>query len=735
MASQRIFLILFLCISICQFVYATDEFTFYKRAFQCNPTPTILLDQNYNIVEVSDSYLKILKLTRAECLTLNAIDLIRERLLPEEADKMINALQASSIDIRESRAVEIRDRRGQHFWKCHTRPWPHPFSDNELNTVQKFREFLKGGGKGQQKEPDGRFFITLQVTDLTDLVSHNSRMHENAVAADIYHLIVSNIEDYAIFMLATDGKVQTWNKGAQRMMQYDEEEVIGNHFGMFFKTDDQLDGEPEKELEGALSGTQRHFDDWRVKKDGEIFLCSISIQPIFRDDGTHLGFVKVTRDLTNRKKAETAMLEAYEQAAHLKQDFIAVASHEIMSPLTGVLACIELLLLTNPTGDQKDLMDRMKGAGERLLQIVQDLLTYSKLDARAVSLSSSNIVIRDMLRHLVQQYRAKAAVPIYLRVSEDVPSVVVSDSSRLQQVISNLVDNAVKFTAEGSIEVSVHVRRRSSVTSSSDRSGCSLLVRIKDTGIGLTSEQIDRLFVPFSQADPTIARDYGGTGLGLSICKQCVELMKGRIWVESEKGKGSTFSFTMDLETGEKSPLEETPVVTEAVEEMIQSLPKKPVKIVVVDDNDSVRRIVVRLLYLAGLVTTDFTDGTYVVDYFRKLSDTTPYANDHIVLMDVEMPLMNGIDATRAIHNLPQMERVPIIGVTANALLSDQNECFEAGMTGFISKPFKREQLLSRIHEEQIRLAQLQAAIMLTHSSPSSHHRLSSTTSSSKRSN
>lgn len=734
MTSPRIFLTLLLCIFIRQLVCATDEFTFYKRAFQCNPTPTILLDQNYNIVEVSDSYLKILKLTRTECLTFNAIDLIRERLLPEEADKMINALQASSPKTRESRAVEIRDKRGQHFWKCHTRPWPHPSLDNESNTIQKFREFLKSGGKGQQKEPDSRFFITLQVTDLTDLVSHNSRMHENAVAADIYHLIVNNIEDYAIFMLGIDGKVQTWNKGAQRMMQYDEHEVIGNHFGMFFKTDDQLDGDPEKELEGALSGMHRRFDGWRVKKDGEIFLCSISIQPIFRDDGTHLGFVKVTRDLTNRKKAETAMLDAYEQAAHLKQDFIAVASHEIMSPLTGVLACIELLQLTNPTGDQRDLMDRMKGAGERLLQIVQDLLTYSKLDARAVSLSSSNIVIRDMLRHLIQQYRAKATVPIYLRVSEDVPSVVVSDSSRLQQVISNLVDNAVKFTAEGSIEVSVHVRRRSSVTSSSDRSGCSLLVRIKDTGIGLTSEQIDRLFVPFSQADPTISRDYGGTGLGLSICKQCVELMKGRIWVESEKGKGSTFSFTMDLDTGERLP-EETPVSTEAVEEMIESLPRKPVKIIVVDDNDSVRRIVVRLLYLAGLVTKDFTDGTYVVEYFKKLSETIPYANDHIVLMDVEMPLMNGIDATRAIHQLPQMERVPVIGVTANALLSDQNECFEAGMTGFISKPFKREQLLNRIHEEQVHLAQLQAAIMLTHSSPSSHHRLSSTTSSSARSN
>lgn len=734
MASPRIFLTLLLCIFICQLVCATDEFTFYKRAFQCNPTPTILLDQNYNIVEVSDSYLKILKLTRTECLTFNAIDLIRERLLPEEADKMINALQASSPNTRESRAVEIRDRRGQHFWRCHTRPWPHPSSDSESNTMKKVASFLRSGGKGQQKEPESRFFITLQVTDLTDLVSHNSRMHENAVAADIYHLIVSNIEDYAIFMLGIDGTVQTWNKGAQRMMQYDEEEVIGNHFGMFFKTDDQLDGEPEKELEGALSGMQRNLDGWRVRKDGETFLCSISIQPIFRDDGTHLGFVKVTRDLTNRKKAETAMLEAYEQAAHLKQDFIAVASHEIMSPLTGVLACIELLQLTNPTGDQKDLMDRMKGAGERLLQIVQDLLTYSKLDARAVSLSSSNIVIRDMLRHLIQQYRAKATVPIYLRISEDVPSVVVSDSSRLQQVISNLVDNAVKFTAEGSIEVSVHVRRRSSVTSSSDRSGCSLLVRIKDTGIGLTSEQIDRLFVPFSQADPTISRDYGGTGLGLSICKQCVELMKGRIWVESEKGKGSTFSFTMDLDTGERLP-EETPVSTEAVEEMIESLPRKPVKIIVVDDNDSVRRIVVRLLYLAGLVTKDFTDGTYVVEYFRKLSETIPYANDHIVLMDVEMPLMNGIDATRAIHQLPQMERVPVIGVTANALLSDQNECFEAGMTGFISKPFKREQLLNRIHEEQVHLAQLQAAIMLTHSSPSSHHRLSSTTSSSARSN
>ena len=598
---------------------------------------------------------------------------------------------------RQSRIVEVRDLNRQHFWNIHVSPWTsHPVTSQD-----KIRAFLKAKDRSKR-------YVTLQVTDLTQMVHTSSRMKSNAVSADIYHQIVKTISDYAIFMLDPQGYVLTWNIGAERLMLYTETEVKGLHFSIFFRPEDCLEGEPHDELTHALEGRGNQIQGWRVRKDGTLFLASISIQPIYSDDKRHIGFVKVTRDMTHHKKAELAIIDAHEQAADLKQNFLATASHELRSPLTSLLVALYYLYSTKLTEEQKDAIDSMRFAGETLSRIVDNLLDYSKLEARAVKLASSNIVIRDTLKALVKEYQKRSSVPIYLKVSPDVPAVVVADLARLQQVLSNLIDNAVKFTKKGHIKIVVHVRRKSSITDT-HTTRTSLLVRVEDTGIGLTSEQIDRLFIPFSQADDTISEEYGGTGLGLSICKQCIELMNGRIWVESKKGQGSTFIFTMDLVIGqsEKETLSASASHSSSLSEPAM-LPNVPIQIIVVDDNDIIRKMVGKLLGMRGFSPILFSDGLDVVAFFEELARQSSNSQKYMVLMDIEMPGLNGLDATKQIHALPKFANVPIIGVTANAMRGDRQICLDAGMVGYISKPFKVDQLLSRIDEISIQLAKQQ---------------------------
>ena len=433
---------------------------------------------------------------------------------------------------------------------------------------------------------------------------------------------------------------------------------------------------------------------------------------MYDEQQKHIGFVKVTRDMTHRKRAEAAMLAAYEHAAEMKHGFLAVASHELRSPLTVIITAIEHLLALHHGDEQKDIMMDIKRAGVHLKKMVDNLLNYNQMAANAYRLSLSEIDLRRVVKSLANEYEKRSEVPIHYHVSPDVPTVLVGDMSRLQQVMSNILSNAIKFTKQGWIKISVHLRRKSASTlteSSPTAPKVSLLVRIEDTGIGLSPEQMDRLFIPFSQADDTIAGLYGGTGLGLSICKQCVELMNGRIWVESEKGKGSAFIFTLDMEIGDGTKAAAKRHASSASKER-KILPVIPCKVVVVDDNEMIRRVMLRSLMTEGISPLSFTDGAEVVTYFEQVArqyeqDLVP-KDDYIILMDVEMPNLNGLDATRKLLSMsPIAEHIAVIGVTANAMHGDRYACGEAGMIGYLSKPFKADQLASQINAASRQLA------------------------------
>lgn len=689
------------------FTLATKQrdVVFYREAFNQIPTPTIILNDAFRIIDLTESYIQALRSTREECVGKDIIELIRERLNDQEAARMIASIRLAH-DKRTSQVVEIVDSTQQHYWNVHVRPWPQ-------EKPRRKRDLMRSLLHPTRKYTT--VMMTMQSTDLSTIEYHNARMTNNAVSADIYHLLVNSIEDFAIFMLDTDGYVKTWNKGAERLYQYTEEEVRGKHFTIFLKPDD--DG-AETELIDAVNDQRRHLEAWRVKKDGTFFWASISISPLYSANHVHIGFAKATQDLTSRLQSEQARIEAHEQAATLKTDFLSQAWHEFRSPLVGVKTGIELLAETNPTPEQTEIMSGILESGRVLTDLINNVLDYNKYRVGAAQLSTSNIMIRDVIENLAKNYRQRTNVPIHVRVGQNVPSVLLGDGTKLQQVLSNLIDNAVKYTPSGFISITCQVRTRScsqlpTLSEMPDTVVVPLLVTVKDTGMGLTEEEMLRLFKPFGQADATLFGTYGGTGLGLSICKECVQLMNGRIWVDSVRGKGSTFSFTMDLTIGRRPSLQApTKDVPEQVPEegTRTPLPSIPAKILVVDDNDINRRMIVQMLRMSGMNPIPLSDGLDVVAYFQNLISTHggAYQHDHIVTMDCQMPGMNGLDATRTIHAMPGLQDVPIIGLTANVFTADQESCRMAGMMGFISKPFKKQDLLQVIYEAAAILAGLQ---------------------------
>jgi PAS domain S-box-containing protein len=360
--------------------------------------------------------------------------------------------------------------------------------------------------------------------------------------------VVSSVKDYGIFLLDADGYILSWNAGAERIERYRDTEVIGKHFSMFYTDESKAQNHPQHELEIALKTGHYEEEGWRVRKNGEQFWAAVTITPVKDALGNPRGFIKVTRDLTERRRAELELQKARDmaiEANRLKSQFVANISHEVRTPLAGVIGMSEVLKFDpSLTEEQHEAAEHIFTSSQRLLTVLNDLLDFSKLEAGYIELDNVQFSPRSLasdVAKLVEAPARKKHVRIEMQIGEGVPTRVTGDEAKIRQTLLNLAHNAEKFTKEGSVTISINVERE-------DVDMTWLKFAVVDTGLGIIDEVQSKLFEPFVQADGSTRRRYGGTGLGLSIAKRFVELMGGTIGMQSDGATGSTFWFTIPLE-------------------------------------------------------------------------------------------------------------------------------------------------------------------------------------------
>ncbi|MDP3618296.1 MAG: response regulator, partial [Ramlibacter sp.] len=415
--------------------------------------------------------------------------------------------------------------------------------------------------------------------------------------------------------------------------------------------------------------------------------------PLRDAKGKLLGVVAIGRDVTARKTAQEEMRQARdlaEEATRMKTDFLANMSHEIRTPMNAVIGMSHLALKTELTPRQRDYITKVQSSGQHLLGIINDILDFSKVEAGKVGIERAVFRLDPLLSgvaDLIAEKISARGLALKFDVAADVPQGLVGDSLRVRQILINYANNAVKYTESGSVVIAVRVVER-------DADSVLLRLAVTDTGLGLSQKQQSRLFQSFQQADTSTTRKYGGTGLGLAISKKLANLMGGDVGVESEVGHGSTFWFTARL------GLDNTPVATtpQAVLTSAQPAPIKPdrmaavrgARVLVVEDNEINQQVAREVLQDAGLVVDVAANGLIALNMIQA------QAWD-LVLMDMQMPVMDGVTATAEIRSMPGFDHLPIVAMTANALQRDRDRCMQAGMVDFITKPIDPGHMLDTL--------------------------------------
>jgi PAS domain S-box-containing protein len=398
--------------------------------------------------------------------------------------------------------------------------------------------------------------------------------------------------------------------------------------------------------------------------------------PIRDDLGQIIALGGISNDITDRQEAQRALA-----ANKAKSQFLATMSHEIRTPMNGILGMTRFLSDTNLSERQRDFVDVIATSCDSLLTIINDILDFSKIEAGKLDLERTPVNVRACFHHvtsLMSRIAAEKGIALDCHIANDVPEQIQSDATRLRQILLNLMSNAVKFTPAGRVSVTARV-----TTIDSNRT--EIHTAITDTGIGIPADRLANLFEAFEQGDASMTRQFGGTGLGLTIGKRLVELMGGRMWVESKQGVGSTFHFTIIADV---IPI--APVVTQTPEAFVSEV-KQPLAILLAEDNHINRRVATLMLKKLGYEIDMATTGLEAFDKARLRTYD-------VILMDMQMPDMDGVQATRKIRSeLPNSAQPYIIALTANVLQESQEACLRAGMNDFVTKPLDLPKLTAAL--------------------------------------
>jgi PAS domain S-box-containing protein len=513
------------------------------------------------------------------------------------------------------------------------------------------------------------------ANDITQLKLAEQKLAESEKN---YRLISENSSDI-IAIHGLDGKLIYISPSVKELLGYETEELIGkSDIDLVYQEDQARINESKKRLTADEGGIKEHIEFRLLRKDGSFVWVEVVAKTVLDSNGRLLGLQTSARDITQRKIYEYALRsekEKAEKANVAKSLFLSSMSHEIRTPMNAVVGLTNFLLDENPRADQLESLKLLKFSGENLLVIINDILDFSKIEAEKIEFEKIPFDLHNLLNNAIQMVMHRAidkGVTLSLNCDESVPIAVMGDPVRIAQIINNLIGNAIKFTEHGYVQLNVKRKAKN------DKS-VQISFLVKDTGIGIAQEKQESIFNRFSQASADTTRKFGGTGLGLAITRKLINLMGSDITVKSKLGEGSEFEFVLTLETSEVTELNKEELTNE-------NYRAEGVKVLLVDDNHVNLVVAKNYLNKWGFEVTMAKNGLEAVQLVQQ-------EKFQLILMDLQMPEMDGYQATRLIRSMsePYFKTLPILALTASAMVDSEKLILEAGMNDVITKPFKTE--------------------------------------------
>jgi len=514
----------------------------------------------------------------------------------------------------------------------------------------------------------------------TDITERKLAEQAISIREEKYRNILANM-NLGLLEVDINESILYANQSFCEMSGYALDEMIGLEAKTLFPTSA---ASPVLDQKNALrrKGISDAYELTVKNKNGEERWWLISGAPSYNDSGELMGSIGIHLDITERKKLELELNEARnvaEQSVKAKEAFLANMSHEIRTPMNAIIGMGRQLEKTEMQQQQRFFLNTITTAADHLLVVINDILDISKIEAGKLELESLGFDPSEVLKHVtrIMQPRAEEkGLEMQLNIDENIAPVLIGDPHRINQVLLNMISNAVKFTEKGGVTLSCRLRKKI-------KQKQVLEFSIRDTGIGISEEYLDHVFEKFTQEDRTTARKYGGTGLGMAITRELVELMQGQINIFSKKDIGTEILISLPFTVGSADDMPETQ------KDFTDSTSLKGKKILLAEDNEVNRLVATTVLNNYGVIITEVKNGAEAVKALKK-------GSYDLVLMDVQMPVMNGIEATEAIRKELKLT-LPIIALTANTIKGDSEKCLAAGMNSFVSKPFEENDLINAI--------------------------------------
>lgn len=530
--------------------------------------------------------------------------------------------------------------------------------------------------------PDGEGYYSGILQDITE---RKKAERELLKSQERYQSIFSQTKD-AIYISTKEGKLVDFNKATAKLLGYSMEDLKSFNINDIFKSENDRLAFLEEMRANSFT---KDFEAPLMTKQGKVKYCLISASAIESEEFE--GYHSIVRDLTERKQTEELRKakEVAEQSAKMKEQFLANISHEMRTPMNAILGMSNLLLQTDLDKEQESYQTSIKQSSENLLGIINDILEISSLEHGKIKFDNKDFNLYELIGNLVNVIRHKAeqkGVQIFLQIADDVDKYIYGDALRLNQILMNLVGNAVKFTDEGTVHIKINKLGENDNSSK-------LEFRIIDSGIGIPDDKLDAIFETFVRVANKKGKLYPGTGLGLAICKQLIELQGGNVHVESEENIGSTFTVTMNFKKTKQLTRKEEQELKPKKSKITLNI-NRTVEILLTEDH-KINQIVARKTLekeFDNINVTIADNGQIAIDFLKR-------SNFDIVLMDIQMPVMNGYETTNYIRtNFDEPKRsIPIFAMTAHAHMAKDEKFKEFGMDECVLKPFEPEDLFTKI--------------------------------------